>query len=235
MATVPVTDKFLEAVNTHVSDMERIDAYINARPVSSITTAELGNVNADLIHRLAWKEHIPLRDLMPKGWMIDTSRVRLNIKGIRELDGGGRVAFDTTVQIEGKFLMPPMFSTFSTYTVSVDELRVGQTVPQYQNEATGLLDAYARGIKYQECVAKWKLTREQVTAFFKAFKNVNTALKHTPSMCLYVPKDYLDRVNKVAAPRSRQAADTEIPEFDADALAAQAVTLKLQQSVGTAS
>lgn len=235
MATVEVTNKFLEAVNTHVSEMGRIDANINARPVSSLTTAELNNVNADLIHAIIWKEHLPLRDLMPKGWMSDTGRVRLNIKGVRELDGGGRVTFDTAVQIEGKFLMPPSFSSFSTYAVSVEDLHGWQALPQYQNEATGLLDAFARGIKYHECVAKWKLTQQQVTAFFKSFKTVNTALKHTPSMCLYVPKEYLDRVNKVAAPRSRQAADTEIPEFDADALAAQAVTLKLQQSVGTAS
>jgi hypothetical protein len=235
MATVSVTEKFLSAVGDHIDNMRRDDININTKQISRLTGVELGGKEVPFIHRLMWGEHHHLIDTVPSTWINHDDDGVLNIHHNRVNDKGFRCSVGVNLNfVDVKLRRPPNFSTYKTIEVRTDAdyFREALANPVFSHEARMILDVADRALQANQLGKKWDATKNQVKAFFRAFKTLNTALKHTPSMVLYVPKEHIDRMNKSSATRTRQTTDSEIPEFDADALAAQAVTLKLQQSVG---
>jgi len=221
MATVLVSKQFLSSVEEHINKMR--DDELKLKRLSDCGSLELGAlVKPRFLEAIAWGEHTHLRNMMPQEWLSNREyRISLELK----------TESNTKIQLpvefpRGNALMPPQYSAYRNHTVTPEMLNDRDkygSCPDYNL----VVDTFKKLVERTAVFRKWGDTAAAVKKFFEACPSVNKAVALQPSMMLYVPKEYILKLETQVERKKR-----EVPEIDADNLAAQVVALRLCQSVG---
>jgi hypothetical protein len=179
------------------------------------TEANFAEAPNDIV-QLVWGQHLGLRNQMPKEWLVENTSVDMRVK----LEHEG-ISWDAmyTVKFSEPMLCPPGFSRYR-HDVYIEE------------------DAYppmAATVKYaremMEIKARWEKVKLQITTFLQSCKSLNEALKLWPAVSVYIPKQYLDRVNrKVEREVKASAAQQALASVDTDAAIAAATTARFMST-----
>ena len=220
MATVLISKQFLSDVDDHINKMR--DDELKFKGLTDCTSLELPpHIMPKFLEMIAWGEHLHLRDKMPQEWVKpQENRMDLVVKPSNDVRATLTVEFKP-----GNAVMPPLYSRYHDHEVPLHVLfdkNVYCGYPDYQYVA----DAFEKSISRVEIFKKWNNTLDQVKKFFAACPSVNKALTLQPSMMVYVPKQYINKVEAQVERKKR-----EIPEIDAAALASQAVEMQIARSI----
>lgn len=220
MATVLVSKQFISDVEDHISNMRNDE--LKFKKLDDCTSLELsGTIKPKFLEAIAWGEHIHLRSMMPKEWLNEREyRISLELK----TEGNTRIFLPVEFP-RSSTAMPPGFSGYRNYTVTqemLDDRDKYGSCPDYAL----VVDAFKKSIERDAVCKKWGETTDAVKKYFNACPSVNKAVMLQPSMMVYVPKQYIMKIEKPVERKSR-----EIPEIDAAMLAAQAVEMQIARSI----
>jgi hypothetical protein len=169
MSYVAISASFINDVKSKLRQMRN-------KEVSAIPSLDykISNTRTDLVG-WAWGKHLHLMEQMPAKWCQKISSTSLRIdKADRQLR--------MSVDIVPPLVTPPGDSPSGLLSVSPDDPEIKAFVDHEQT--------------LYEIKQRWDKVDEQIVAFFKKCKSVNEALKLWPQIEMYIPSQYIDRVNE---------------------------------------
>lgn len=212
MAYVGISGDFIQAAKREISRMQDAEAGAFIEPEHEV---QLNEASHDVV-QLVWGEHIGLKDQMPKEWLIENNSVDIRVKLEHESD---KCDARYTVKFTTPMLCPPGFGRFRhDVYVAEDAYPPMAAVVKYTREM-------------MEIRVRWKKVNRQIVDFLQSCKSLNEALKLWPAVSVYIPKTYLDRVErKVEREVKVSAAQQALAGVDTDAAIAAATTARFMST-----
>jgi len=212
MAYVGISSDFLQAVKREISRMKDAEENAFIVPEHEVNVHEAPH---DIV-QLIWGQHIGLKDQMPKEWLVETNSVDMRVKLQHE---GDECDAMYTVKFASPMLSPPGFSRFRhDVFVGEDEYPPMAAVVKHTREM-------------MEIKVRWKKVNRQIIDFLQSCKSLNEALKLWPAVSVYIPKMYLDRIErKVEREVKASAAQQALAGVDTDAAIAAATTARFMST-----
>jgi hypothetical protein len=205
MAYVAISGSLVSDVRSVISNMQRKELAAIG-PIPPLDGTE------PFIDLGIWGRYLHLKSQMPAEWKGQMTSVRLRI----QLEDG---AWQGDVNTKNVVEVPPRYSQYSPTTISV----------HYQDN---LLKPVVDSVSQQrDCNARWKKVEEQVVPFLEKCRSLNEALKLWPDLRMYIPREYLDRVErKVERSKADSAAAQEaLKNIDTDTVVAAAVIARISR------
>lgn len=215
MATVSITDKLKSAISNQISNMRNKEVQAEYPNVTSAAVLDA----SELFNRIEWGQHLHLMPQLPMEWKRQHDSVTIQVK---------RDDTDNTItQIEFKGCrtacsVPNKSGWNSNYT-SIKE----SAVDMLPDNLMGVTELRQRIIDHRGVVAlnaKWKKIDDDVEGLLNQCGTLNQALKAVPTLRLYVPREYLDRVDAKVARAGKATIEVK---FDVDQLTAAAIGAQL--------
>ena len=215
MAYVAISGELKENVKEQIKNLQRKDSGSIPSVSSGIT---LDTIPDDLKDKV-WGEHRHLEAMMPKEWKLFRDDLTLKTKFLLEnivvCDASFEVSFNEP------FACPPNTRPYS-FAVAVDEY--------YPLVAEFLV--YRK--KIAEVDARWDKVRMDVLRFLENCKSLNEALKLWPDIRIYIPKQYIERVEKKAERTVSNTSALDILKgIDTDGAVAAAIGARLASAGGS--
>lgn len=212
MAYVGISGDFIQAVKREISRMQDAEQNAFIEPEREVHV----HVAPHDIVQLVWGQYIGLRDQMPKEWLVEAHSVDMRVKLEHESEKCDSMY---TVKFTEPMLSPPGYS-------------------RYRHDIYVAEDAYppmAAVVKYtremMEIRVRWKKVNRQIVDFLQSCKSLNEALKLWPAVSVYIPKPYLDRIErKVEREVKASAAQQALAGVDTDAAIAAATTARFMST-----
>jgi hypothetical protein len=223
MSYVRRTYALIEGVQTKVDAMQHAEL----RRLRQDASIEIGTVLhtevRNAIVNSAWKEAPDLIDKLPDSWCRTSSSV--NVRFTRTGDVG-YVDYSLETPEADKIKLPPTYSQWDT--IAVDVTRSSQTVD------TWLTKQYSAQQNRSEVRSKFENIKVQLTKYLEAHASLNTAIKEMPELEMYVPQEYLDKLNEktVRAKAQKKESSVEKLNIDVNALTQIAVGHRITTSGG---
>lgn len=221
MAYVAISDKLIDSVRLIVNTKKTAEIYLLPSPPTSFTVS--GTDPAFL--EKTWGEHIKLQELLPDAWVGKVEDGYLRCKYERRENG--EVNHWGTVSVNISF-NPPLRvpPKHETYRVNF----------QADQDHPFLAPVIEKEIQTRLINAKWDKVYGDLSSFLRNCKSLNEALKLWPDCRLYIPAEYLERVEKKAekGPAAASRAADILKNIDTDQAVASLVELRILQSSGVA-
>lgn len=208
MATVKFSEKLSKEVRDKIKRM--CDDEHNRHPDDTTVAIHYDDPR---ILAFALGKHINLWGTIPTSWLVQKNRVELRFTDVPADDGTLQQFTCYVYPFRGHFLFP----CNSDYAPAI---RLKGSVGPWV-EFAHLPNVFAAK---RDITNKWKAVSDQVCKFFNSFPSVNSAVKHTPSMMMYLPQDAIDRLN---AKVERTKPTTPTLNVDVDSLVGAAVGHRL--------
>lgn len=218
MASVSITGQFLDAVRKNIDHLSSEARTRSVAPVGP--RPKLNGGAATLLRELAWGEHLPLRAVIPKEWRTTLKQFVVAIPRDEEFTHR-----ETVTDVVLGF--PPGTRSHPTITIPLAYLS-DEAMLEKHPELVWFKDVCRRAWETRESNLKWAKIRSDVLAFFRTYNSLGRALKAQPAMRIYVPKEYLDRLETQV---KREKSEVKPPAVDYGALTAAAVEVHLAKSV----
>lgn len=188
MATVNITDTLLDEVGSRVNQMANDAAktgYLKKSPDSNKPLiAALLRVSEEM-----WYADAPqLKGVVPQEWLCEIDRLDYKIRLPREKGDVSPEDFSIIVRTTGKWRVPACID--HSYGNCTMQIMLSELPVELQSE---LLE-YAK--ERDAHVDKYKAVHHQVKAFLKSCTTLNAAVKKFPNIAMYIPQNYIDRMNK---------------------------------------
>lgn len=216
---VPITNKLKEEVSKrimHVLLPRELRLHFGTADVDE--TYSLPK-NHPAVVKMLWGENAHLYDKIPKEWCTErrddySKKCEVYLDSV---DPDGE-SIGIKVNLTGankSVLAPPDSGSYTHYKVPYD------ICPEVQ----GFFDKQSQAKKIQ---AKWSKVDDDVTKFLESTKSLNAALKAWPEVRTFIPKDYLERIDKKAERSAAQtAAQNALAEIDREGAVAAATVAAL--------
>lgn len=210
VATVKFSGKLSNEIRNKIKRM--CDDELDRHPVDTTLAIHYDDPR---ILAFALGAHTNLWGAIPTEWLVQKDRVMLRFIDVPADDGTLHRFTCRVSPFSGHFLFPRN----SDYTPT---LKLEGTLGPWV-EFTDLPNILATR---RDITEKWNRVADHVQAFFQSFPSINAAIKHTPSMMLYLPQDAIDRLNEKVE-RTRPTAPTLNVDVDVDSLVGAAVSHRL--------
>ena len=211
MAYVAISFDLRDNVRRNIEAMRRRELHAAApkEKTESIRSHQITPQHLELV----WGEHLHLKNVITQKWYRRVQNVYL--KAERKV-GDTDFCAALTYEFPDTIPAPPG----SEHYIRKD---VGEEFPGMKE----LLDAaVVRG----EIEERWTKVQSQVTTFIANCKSLNEALKLWPDVKLYIPQNYLDRVEqKTHKPKESRAAEV-LKQIDTDIATASVVGLRFVEA-----
>jgi hypothetical protein len=215
MATVNVTRSLVAEVRANIELICKGEETRLAAPLLNGVPVEEALCNE--IKRTLWAGYEDLEAKMPAHWKSASSYVTLRVE-----QPGTAVLLNKQYQSGSYQVFPPGVQWARTF--KVDHI---YGAPVFDDKTAPAFMAFVT--KLLEINQKYEKISEQIQQFLDAHKTLNQALKAYPDLALYIPKEYMDRINKKV---ERGAAETrEIPQIDVSLITSTGVAAKLAEGV----
>jgi len=211
MAYVAISFDLRDNVRRNIEAMRRRELHAAApkEKTESIRSHQITPQHLELV----WGEHLHLKNVIPQKWYRKVQNVYL--KAERKI-GDTDVSATLTYEFPDTIPAPPG----SEHYIRKD---VGEEFPGMKE----LLDA---AVSRREIELGWNKVHDQVTTFIKNCKSLNEALKLWPDVKLYIPQNYLERVEqKTNKPKESRAAEV-LKQIDTDIATASVVGLRFVEA-----
>jgi hypothetical protein len=218
MAYVGISQKLLEDVSRNIRMMKEKERNAFVTPPSSL---ELNEAPAEIV-ALLWGEYRHLEPVLPAKWKGKNTSVDLNFE-LKDEDGKVLSKSYFTVKYANEIVVPPNVSNY----------RFDVYLPEGVCPAIPEAEAYYKWtIEMGGIELRWGKVRTQMLEFLKSCKSLNEALKLWPDVRIYIPSEYLKRVEQKT--ERAQAAEAHISKaaaalanMDTDAAISAAMTARL--------
>jgi len=194
-------------------DVDRIIYKMSRKELDALGECPLPLLTEQDVEQQIWGEHLPLRSMIPGAWKGSLTECGCTMEITPS--SGPTTRKQVTIKFAIGVATPPGFSRY-TNVVPVDDVpALGATKTWLTNQ----LDTELR----------WKLVESQVKSFLTNCKSLNEALKLYPDLAMYIPEEYIARVNekKDATPKEASRAAEVLKSIDTDALRAAAVISRM--------
>lgn len=164
-----------------------------------------------------WGKYLPLKDQMPKEWKGSTGTFTLG--GVVYKD----VALATmNIRLEKALQLPPS----SGY--GVPRVQINKNSQPDVTQDPNVVKILEIELQHTELDARWAKVRDELQKFLNSCKSLNEAIKLWPQIEMYIPADYLQRVEdkRVVNKEASKAAEV-LKDLDTDGLTAAAVTARM--------
>ena len=212
---------YVRKTQTLITDIEHEVYKMQQSAISKLTSennVEIGTpLHAEIktaIENTLWQLAPDLKDKMPKEWLSDETHVMVDFPS----DEHRTVRYNFGSQTGDELKIPPHFRRW-------DDIHISQKywTPLIQE---WLSSQHNAEVERQKIVDSYHTISSQLTSFMAKHASLNTALKEMPELELYVPDEYIEKVNKKenrikATPSAPTTEDYE--EVDVDALTRAAV------------
>lgn len=226
MATVLISNRFIDDVRNLVDGLMNDD--VKFKCGTELGKVSLAHIKTPLryLESVAWMpEYAHYATSMPQRWKKQSNRMDFRVAMTRSDGVNVRLGL-SAVDLNDATWFPPDFGPYHDHDITLDELKAAAANPDYP-EAALLLDAFTKKERSVELELKWRTTREEVIKYFTACPSVNKAIMLNPAMKMYVPKQYLKRLEQPAPTKTKR----EIPQIDVGQLAAHAVEVSIARSI----
>lgn len=215
MAYVAISGALIEDVSTKIKSMRSLE--VKAIPEVS-RYMKLSALPEDLVQRM-WGEHYHLRDVIPNEWKRQRNDLQLRVNYLSAEGNEQHIEVNLNFP-NGNIDCPPNAGGYY-HTIIVEE--DFHLVAPYV--------AYAKQI--HEIDERWDKVKDQIFKFLKGCKSLNEALKLWPDVRIYVPQQYLERVErKVERATADSSALDILKSIDTDGAVAAAVGARLASAAG---
>jgi len=182
--------------------------------------------NEPWIFERMWQGKQHLLNELPQSWLPDVERVTVRVK--LNWDGtyrGNRIN-DSEISInlqKGMKVAFPPYLTGTHYPDVYIGFKPDEELP------VELLAAIEFRKKHKEVCDRWDKVDHQVETFLNSCKSLNEGLKLWPSLSVYIPKHYLERVEKKADRSEGVKSDAAkaLEQINTDELQAAAVIARM--------
>lgn len=219
MATVYITRELLGRIDNRINKMRDQEVQLEVPENDKTIT-----INAsDLLMQMAWGDHLHVFPQLPKEWLKYSTSQDFVVCTDRAENGEYQQKY--TINLNG---------LVGFYEAPTPE-RWGAPRPSCTKD---WLETKLHLVGTQEILAqleqkeirktindKWDKVKSDIHTYLNKCKSLNEALRLWPALQMYVPQEYIDRVNHKVERRKRE---TEITEtVDLDGLTATAIAAKL--------
>lgn len=223
MAFVGISSDLKNSVAKKIDDMESAEKrQLGPDPRNStVITGE-----EPWIQDQIWGEHKHFMDIIPNSWIFKPESIDLYVNFSWSEGSSKEVNSTYVARIKSsnkKFNLPPdLRDSYGSPNVYLG-FRKDESVPP-ELEA---LKTYRQ--KEQEIKDRWRKVKHQVVDFIENCKSLNEALKLWPDLKVYIPNDYIERIERKA---NRPTASTSraaqiLAEIDTNEVQAAAVIARL--------
>jgi hypothetical protein len=206
MAYVSISNNFMYAVRDTIREMRRKE-YNSVPSVARVVPGTHGSVVAAF-----WGEHLNLKDVIPSNWKrrVDSTRIKITM-------GEGVDARLMDVSLEPPAEAPP----------------AGQSkMPVFPHDAPEVKALIENDQIQRDISERWEKVEGDLTNFLKKCKSLNEALKLWPQIEMYIPKEYMRRVNeKRERTKGNDDAAEALKSLDTDHLTTAAVLARMSGGV----
>jgi hypothetical protein len=216
MATVYITRELENRIHNKIVKMRDQEVQIEVPSNDKSITIDA----SELLMQAAWGDYQHVFPQLPKDWLKHSKAQDLNV--VTSVDEAGREE-KYCVNLVGlqNYYEIPTADRWSaprpSCTKSWLETRLHLTGAQE------ILDQIAEKEIRTTIWAKWDKVGSDIKLFLSKCKSLNEALRLWPALQMYVPQEYIDRVNHKVERRKREAEITEtvnLEELTATAIAA---------------
>lgn len=215
---------YVRTTQTLLNDLHKRVMQMLENKLKSVTSYGFTSHNEDklceAIAKQQWHKAPELRGKLPEEWCRRCD-YRLDVKV--------KLSDDSTVRIQHKLfdenkrpLLPPMGSTYSfdveRQHFDAETLELLKTIKQVDDTKTEIGDQF------------YTLSAD-LRAFLGAHTSLNQALKDMPELALYIPQEYLDKVEAESPKKQSTRKKVETPNIDRQAIAAQAIAHRISGGV----
>jgi hypothetical protein len=215
MAYVAISGELKTSVKEQIRNLERKDVGAIPDVPSSVS---LDTIPEDLKDKV-WGEHRHLEAMMPKDWKVYRDDLTLKVKFVSD----DSIVHNTTFEVmfKGDTLPCPPNTRPYSFAVEVDEY--------YPMVAEYLV--YRK--KVVEVETRWNKVKVDVMKFLENCKSLNEAIKLWPDIRIYIPKQYIERIEKKAERAVSNTSALDILKgIDTDGAVAAAIGARLASAAG---
>lgn len=215
MAYVAISGELKTSVKEQIRNLERKDVGAIPDVPSSVS---LDTIPEDLKDKV-WGEHRHLEAMMPKDWKVYRDDLTLKVKFVSD----DSIVHNTTFEVmfKGDTLPCPPNTRPYSFAVEVDEY--------YPMVAEYLV--YRK--KVAEVETRWNKVKVDVMKFLENCKSLNEAIKLWPDIRIYIPKQYIERIEKKAERAVSNTSALDILKgIDTDGAVAAAIGARLASAAG---
>jgi hypothetical protein len=215
MAYVAISGELKTSVKEQIRNLERKDVGAIPDVPSGVS---LDTIPEDLKDKV-WGEHRHLEAMMPKDWKVYRDDLTLKVKFVSD----DSIVHNTTFEVmfKGDTLPCPPNTRPYSFAVEVDEY--------YPMVAEYLV--YRK--KVVEVETRWNKVKVDVMKFLENCKSLNEAIKLWPDIRIYIPKQYIERIEKKAERAVSNTSALDILKgIDTDGAVAAAIGARLASAAG---
>lgn len=209
MASVNVSNKVIDEIKSEVWRLRDAEVVAAVPAIASSVNTR----TTDLYNRLHWGDLIGWARLHPEAFQ----------SGVEHRISVQRGSENLLVIVSGpEYIQYPKSNPYMSRDLPYDALVA--VVDEGVEGADAVLKYVDASVARRGLYEKWRDIENEAVRFFRSFNTINQAVKHTPSMGLYIPRQIHERMNDQAVRRTRKQVTVTV---DTDALVGSAMAAKL--------
>jgi hypothetical protein len=215
MAYVAISGALIEDVQDQIKKLRGSEV----KTIPEVTRYMKMTAIPEDLELLVWGQHNNLRDVIPHEWKREREDITLRVDYVSA--EGTEQRIECQINFVGSRLVCPPNAGGYYHTIIVDA--------NYHLVAPYV--AYAKQV--HEIDERWDKVKEQIIKFLKGCKSLNEALKLWPDVRIYIPKQYIERIERKVERASADSSALDIlKSIDTDGAVAAAVGARLASAAG---
>lgn len=182
MALVRVSEVLVAEVGKQVDAISKKAYDLSVAPLNPTKASETMDAIYAAATKQLWSKYEHLRNIVPVEWLKDSNRVDVKITDAPSIG---------ELMIEKRIQMPPNAQAGYGYV----EVRL--KLADLPFDLMAKMAAF--NTASTEHAKKFDQIKAQVVGFLENSRSLNDALKRFPDLALYIPKEFLDRVERKVA------------------------------------
>lgn len=216
MAYVSISQDLRSAVRSNIVAMKNMEREGIKKP-SCICDQTMSGTDPAM-EQLVWGEHYHLKAMMPKAWMRETEYVNLRTKIMFE--NGSAMMASVRVNFNPNMITPPNSDRYGHDINLPDDHPLVPELVAYHTEMRSIDE-------------RWSAVGTQIMDFLGACKSLNEALKLWPDVRIYIPKQFLERVERKVERTVNTGGAEAIKKVDTDAAVSAAAIARMMGAIGS--
>lgn len=212
---VGISSRLLMDVRHRIEHMQHVEQ----RTLGNEMTADYLSP-PEWMYRMVWGKNLHLKDVMPKEWKSRHDRV--HVRNVKYKEHALQVTTVIASGLEG----PPG----SGYSMNTDASRIPSVNPDIVADPV-MIPVLEQIVAKLEVDTRWNKVQSDVRGYLSECKSLNDGLKHWPDLRLYIPPEYLEKVEQKVerSGRTPSRAAEHLKSMDTDSLTAAVVIARMSE------
>jgi hypothetical protein len=215
MSTVNITQELKGRIHQFISDLSTKDAVDQGLKTKNVGVSG----TSELLMRIGFGDHYDLSLQCPKHWFSDSDYTNLTVI-VSTDEKGNNIEHEVHFENLKGYRMAPGLRWRNAGKCTLEYLKSNLHLAG----AAEAVEAAETQEQIRLIRAKWEGVQIQIRDFLEKCRTLNEAVKLYPGLRMYVPKEYLDRLDKKVERAEKVA---KLHGIDTEGLTAAAIAAKL--------